>query len=771
MPKPQDQHATSGEPYGNDDRGQKLAVLRALVQNEAGEIRTAADWARSLDAAAGLRESFANSLLILAQRPDATLVKGYEDWRKTGRQVIRSEHGIEIFSLAYRQAKPRRRDAGRNSRPREEGQNWRDATRVAYVWDVSQTSGRPVAAPAAMSALPGGAPDSLWDALCWLARRLGYAVEREQGAPADGVTWWAARCIRVLPSLGAAEATWALTHQLGHVLLHGSGTYPPGAATSGGACLGIRKAEADAVAYIISTRHGITITGHPGWPQTWAGTDPRAQPGTVILAAGERITAAAAQITRHLDRALHGQHASQLSPVQADTATLAPRPRRHQPAAVVPAVRRVAPEQQAAAPSRPPSPGVLRVLADAGRFYVSQLPGSWAPDYLRSRGISQATITEWQIGYAPAGWTTLTDHLRDLGHADHDIEAAGLARRSSRGTLIDHFRDRVMLPVHDEHGTLAGFTGRARPDAGPEVPKYLNSPQTDVYKKGELLFGWYQARERLAAGATPVIVEGPFDVIAVSAADPARYAGLAPCGTALTSQQAALLTRAASPGSRVIVAFDDDPAGRKAAVRAHGILSQVSTRLQSVALSGRDPAQIHQDSGPQALAAILSTQLHPLSAVVIDTAISPWEHRLHETDGPLLAMRSVAAVIAGQLPEGTVTAIQHVTAGRELATMDDDMRPVVLPGLPEIARMLPADTAYQIARVADRLGITDYSDVLAEVANAVTREPARQERDRAPLLAGISFPQSPQTACGSAEYATTRSRKADNRTRRAQANR
>jgi hypothetical protein len=76
MPGPQDRHAASGGPHGDGDREQKLAVLRTLVQNEAGEIRTAADWARSLDAAARLRESFANSLLILAQQPDATLVKG-----------------------------------------------------------------------------------------------------------------------------------------------------------------------------------------------------------------------------------------------------------------------------------------------------------------------------------------------------------------------------------------------------------------------------------------------------------------------------------------------------------------------------------------------------------------------------------------------------------------------------------------------------------------------------------------------------------------------
>ena len=185
-----------------------------------------------------------------------------------------------------------------------------------------------------------------------------------------------------------------------------------------------------------------------------------------------------------------------------------------------------------------------------------------------------------------------------------------------------------------------------------------------------------------------------------------------------------------APGSPIIVAFDDDPAGRKAAVRAHGILSEISSQLQSVALSGRDPAQIMQDDGAPALAAVLGTQLQPLSAVVIDSAISPWEHRLDETDGPLLAMRSAAAVIAGLLPADTATVIRRVTAGRELATVDEQMRPIALPELPEIARMLPAGTACQIARVAERLGITDYSDVLAEVANAVTRQGPAGTRGR-----------------------------------------
>ena len=136
---------------------------------------------------------------------------------------------------------------------------------------------------------------------------------------------------------------------------------------------------------------------------------------------------------------------------------------------------------------------------------------SWVPAYLRKRGIGAATMGEWHIGYAPRGWTTLTGYLRRRGHEDDAIQAAGLARISSRGTLIDHFRDRVMLPVHDEHGRLAGFIGRARPGADPSVPKYLNGPETSTYKKGDLLFGLHHARDHPARGATPVIVEGPFE--------------------------------------------------------------------------------------------------------------------------------------------------------------------------------------------------------------------------------------------------------------------
>jgi DNA primase len=747
--------ATEDRRERDENREQRLAALRIRLHEAAKEVRTAEDWTRCLRAAARLPgENWANVLLISSQKLGATLVKGYEGWRAAGRQVSRDEKGIEIFSHPRQQ-----RGNHRDPEDDQQDHSWRDARRVAYVWDLSQTSGKPVPAQAAIPSPTGEVPPGLWDSLCWLARREGFAVERESGCPEDGTTLWAARRIRIVPDLTSGQAVWALSHQLGHVLLHNTIAYPPGATTSG--CQGVRKAEADSVAFIVCARYGVSIEHTFSSPEIWAGSDPRAQPAAAILAAGERITAAAARISRFLDRNLPSGRLAAL----AETETTAPTS--HDEDETQRAAPRIVEADAAPAPSPEPDPRILGVLLDAEGFYTSRLVGSWVPAYLRKRGLSDAAMGEWHIGYAPRGWTALTDYLRRRGHEDDAIQAAGLARMSSRGTLIDHFRDRVMLPVHDEQGKLTGFIGRARPGTAPTVPKYLNSPETSTYKKGDLLFGLHHTRSHLAHGATPVIVEGPFDAIAITLADPRHYAGLAPCGTALTSRQVAALSRAADlRRASILVAFDDDLAGRKAAVRAYDILRAVSNRLQSTMLSGRDPAEILEAEGMTGLRSILQGQVQPLSAVVIDAHIGPWEQRLRDTEGPLLAMRNVATVIADLLPAKAVEAIHQVTNNKELTTVDEHMQPVVNPELPEIARVLPADTAYQITRTAERLGFTDYSDVLAEVANAVTRKithPKGVLYDAAPRLAGSSFPHPPLTIQDGAEPPRVRLGRSGNR--------
>ena len=708
-----------GRSQRDEGREARLVALRIRLQEAAQEVRTADDWARCLLVAARLpAETWPNVLLIYSRKPDATLVKDYQAWRAVGRQVNRGDKGIEIFSHARKQ-KGNRRD----TEPEDRDLSWRDADNITYVWDLSQTCGQHLPVQAAIPPPPGQVPPGLCDALCWLARREGFVVEREPGCPDDGTTLWGARRIRMRPSLTSGQAVWALAHQLGHVLMHDPMAHVPGATMTG--CQGVRKAEADSVAFIICARHGVPIKHTFSNPQTWAGSDPRAQPGTAILAAGQHITMAAAKMSRHVDRHQPASTVSLLAAARSGTAAST--------AAAVPPV-----------PSTGSDPRIEAVLLDAEQFYISQLASGWVPTYLQGRGITAAAMGEWHIGYAPGGWTALTSYLRGQGHQDDAIQAAGLARLSSRGTLIDHFRDRTILPVHDEEGNLAGFIGRARPGTDPAVPKYLNGPATSSYHKGDLLFGLHHARGHLARGATPVVVEGPLDAIAVTLADPGRFAGLAPCGTALTARQAAALGRAADlRRTGVLVAFDDDMAGRTAAIRSYDVLRAVSDRLQSVTLSGNDPAEILETEGATTLRAILQDHVRPLSATVIDAHIEPWERRLQDTAGPLLAMRSVATVIAGLLPPETTDAIRQLTGNNELATLDERMQPIVNPVLPQIARALPADTAYQIARVAQRLGFDDYSDVLAEVANAVIRKaacPKGVPLDAALRLARESFP-------------------------------
>jgi DNA primase len=734
---PRRRPASRAHASSDQDRQRAIAELRERATTQARALVTGDDWAAWLRLAARLPGwSFTNILLIAEQRPAATMVAGYQAWQAQGRHVRTGEPGIQVI------AEPRL-SPGRPGAPSlaadviapDGAGNRAGEARLAYVWDITQTSG-PARADREMPLPPeGGAPAGLWDALTWLARREGFAVDRARCSPGDSLTNWSTRRIRIQSDLSRTEAAQALIHELGHVLAHGSLAHLPAASTAG--CRGVRKIEADSIAFVVATRLGMD-TSTCSWPYvaSWAGSDPRARPEEAIRATGARITAAATVIAAHLDVTLFATTPQQAAPVP----DLAPEPARnaeaaggHSPAAHVPADT-TGMHAKTTGPAAPDQPAldVSRILLDAERFYLSQLNDSWVPGYLTARGLNPATMTRWRIGYAPAGWTVLTSHLRALGHHDAGIEAAGLARLSSRGTFIDHFRDRVMLAIRDEHGTIAGFIGRAHPNARPTVPKYLNSPETALYTKGDLLFGLHEARDPLARGAVPVIVEGPFDAIAISAADPGRYAGLAPCGTALTSQQAAALGRVTDlRQTGVLVALDGDRAGREAAIKAYSILLAVTSKTTAITLpTGRDPAEILQADGPAALRDALQHQTEPLARVVIDAHLGSWARHLDHPEGQLNAMRSAASLIARLLPPGTADRIVQITSGRQLATLDDELHPVANPELELIARMLPANATCQVVQVADRLE-SDYSEVTAEVANALSRKTAIPKRTAA----------------------------------------
>lgn len=265
---------------------------------------------------------------------------------------------------------------------------------------------------------------------------------------------------------------------------------------------------------------------------------------------------------------------------------------------------------------------------------------------------------------APSHSRCLVDHLRGLGAADQELLTAGLAHRARTGALIDRFRDRLTFPIHDRGGAVVGFIARRNPtapDDGRAGPKYLNTPGTDLYRKGEHLFGLHEARAALAAGAAPALVEGPLDAIAVTLAGAGQTVGVATLGTALTDRQADLLIpyiRLDGPG--ILVATDNDSAGQQAAERSYWQLTARGDDPRRLVLpDGLDPADLFHRDGAAALQTAISDSCN-LADTLLDARLTPALHDRSTADLPA-ALRDVAAVIVALPPSRWLAHIDRVT--------------------------------------------------------------------------------------------------------------
>ncbi|HEX8081454.1 MAG TPA: MobF family relaxase [Jatrophihabitans sp.] len=305
-------------------------------------------------------------------------------------------------------------------------------------------------------------------------------------------------------------------------------------------------------------------------------------------------------------------------------------------------------------------------------FFTDHYRDAWAPTYLSERlGTDLAGDARFSVGYAPGRWTALTDHLRRQGATDEEIVAAGLGRVASTGRVIDQFRDRLVFPIKDISADggpeILGWIGRRNPahdgDDGQSRnagPKYLNTAETDLFRKGNALYGLTEATPALATGAAVVLVEGPLDAIAVTLAGDGDFVGVAPLGTAFTDTQAdKLLPHIGSGRPHPVVATDADAAGQQAAHRAFWQLTARGASPQHLVIAnGKDPAEMLQATGPEALHTALS-RATGLAGAVITARLSEHTDRLNTAEGRMVATRRAAEVIAA-LPAGWIQHIDHL---------------------------------------------------------------------------------------------------------------
>jgi DNA primase len=329
-----------------------------------------------------------------------------------------------------------------------------------------------------------------------------------------------------------------------------------------------------------------------------------------------------------------------------------------------------------------------RVLTLAAGWFRSQLrapEGAAALTYLREgRGLSEATLEAFELGFAPDRWDGLLSHLQQVeGLGPELLEEAGLvvprkgaSSQDGRG-FYDRFRGRVMVPIKDRQGRVIGFGGRSL-DGG--EPKYLNSPETEVFEKGKHLFGLDKAAAAIRKDDRAVVVEGYFDVIALHAAGITN--AVASLGTALSSQQITQLCRCCE-GRRMVLNFDSDGAGVRAAQRAIGEVEQLALQgqleLRVLQLpSGKDPDEFLKSQGAGDYRALLDQ-----APLWLDWQIEQvLEGRdLARPDQFQLAVTALVALL-GKLPQSAVRShyLQRVAErlsggqARLAIQLEDDLR-------------------------------------------------------------------------------------------------
>jgi DNA primase len=393
------------------------------------------------------------------------------------------------------------------------------------------------------------------------------------------------------------------------------------------------------------------------------------------------------------------------------------------------AVRRIADRfgialPETASEARRPSEPLAAANAAAAAFFQAELgsgAGARARAYLTERGLDAAVIARFRLGYAPAAGDALVRHLRAKRVPVEDALAAGLVGRRDRpdggGSLYDRFRDRIVFPITDGTGTrIVAFGGRLLPGrstVGEPPPKYLNSPESPLFRKGHTLYGLAHARDAIRRAGRAVVVEGYLDVIALAQAGIAE--AVAPLGTALTVDQLRILRRMTDT---VVACFDGDTAGRRAAARSFAVFVEAGLWGRGVFLPpGDDPDTFVRAQGREAFEARLATAEPLVEAYLVDLA-GP---RADAVGRRAEAAREVARVLArvrSPFEYGVLAAL----AAQRLGVREEVLRAEAAPEPPAAPPRPAADRARSAEEVLVELMAADRTVVDRVLAENVIRE-------------------------------------------------
>ncbi len=310
------------------------------------------------------------------------------------------------------------------------------------------------------------------------------------------------------------------------------------------------------------------------------------------------------------------------------------------------------------APRSEGTAGQRKRLLDAHRvaaeFYQSQLAtpeAKVARDFLLERDFGKDVAEMFGLGYAPQGWSSLMEHLRSKGFTEPELKASGLVSEGSRG-VYDRFRGRLLWPIRDVTGEVIGF-GARRLYEDDQGPKYLNTPETALYKKAQVLYGLDMAKSAIRQERQVVVVEGYTDVMACHLAG--VQTAVATCGTAfgedhvkvvrrLMGDTGAAHVKVGGSGAKVIFTFDGDEAGQNAALKSFALdQSFLAQTYVAVDPNGVDPCDLRLKGGEAAVQALIEDRV-PLFEFVIRTALAA--HDLNVPEGRVAALRAAAPVVA-----------------------------------------------------------------------------------------------------------------------------